>query len=130
MRRVLFAVIAVLVMWSVLDMIIHGFWLMPIYEATKELWRLEEEMKMPLMYLVTLIYTIIFVTIYNTFVHPKSLAKGVTFGTLFGLGAGISMGFGSYCYMPIPLTLAGGWFLGTLVEAVIAGALVGTILKS
>ena len=40
------------------------------------------------------------------------------------------MGFGSYSYMPIPLTLAWSWFLGSWVEAITAGAIVGAIIKS
>lgn len=55
---------------------------------------------------------------------------GIRFGALFGLATGISMGFGSYSYMPIPLTLAWSWFIGSWVEAIVAGAIVGTIIKS
>jgi hypothetical protein len=40
------------------------------------------------------------------------------------------MGFGSYSYMPIPLTLAGSWFTGSWTEAIVAGVIVGAIVKS
>jgi hypothetical protein len=40
------------------------------------------------------------------------------------------MGFGSYSYMPIPLTLAWSWFFGSWIEAITAGAIVGAIMKS
>jgi len=62
-------------------------------------------------------------------VSVKSLTTGIRYGVFFGLAAGISMGLGSYSCMPIPLTLAWSWFLGMLVEAIVAGALVGAILK-
>ena len=39
------------------------------------------------------------VGIYGSLVGEKSLAVGLKFGALFGLAAGISMGFGSYCYI-------------------------------
>jgi hypothetical protein len=129
MKRTLLAIVAVFVVWSVLDFVIHGILLQSTYEATAGLWRPMDEMNMPMMYLVTLAYTACFVAIYDLLVSKKSLATGIRYGGLFGLGAGISMGFGSYSFMPIPLSLAWGWFFGMLVEAVVAGALVGAILR-
>ena len=87
------------------------------------------EMKMPLMYLVTLAYVTCFVLIYAIFIRNKSLLTGIKFGALFGTAAGISMGFGSFSFMPIPLSLALGWFAGVLVESVVAGTIVGLVVK-
>ena len=129
-KRGLLAVAVVFVAWSVLDFIIHGMLLTDTYEATADLWRPMEEMKMTIMYAVTLVVVVCFVAIYAYLVTPKSFRSGILYGVLFGLAIGISMGFGSYSYMPIPLTLAWSWFLGSLVEATIAGAIVGAVLKS
>ena len=129
MKRLIIAIVAVFVLWSLLDMIIHGLLLQETYEATAYLWRPMEEMNMLLMYIVILAYAICFVLIYHSFVSRKSIATGLQFGILFGLAAGISMGFGTYSYMPIPLSLAISWFAGTLVELTVAGALVGAIIK-
>lgn len=129
-KRTILAVVAVFVAWSVLDFIIHGMLLKSTYEATASLWRPMNEMKMPLMYFVTLVFTVCFVLIYGFLVGKKSLVSGIKFGFLFGLATGISMGFGSYSYMPIPLTLAWSWFFGSLIEAISAGAIVGAIMKS
>lgn len=128
-KRILIAVVATFIVWSGLDFVIHGILLKPSYDATASLWRPMEEMKMPLMYGVTLAFTICFVLIYGL-IERKSLARGILYGTLFGLATGISMGFGTYTYMPIPLNLAWGWLAGTLVEMVLAGAIVGAIVKS
>jgi hypothetical protein len=54
---------------------------------------------------------------------------GLKVGVLFGLAAGI-MSASAYVYMPIPLTLAIDWFVGTLVKFVVAGWLVGLFVKS
>jgi hypothetical protein len=129
-KRTLWAIVAVFITWSILDFILHGLLLRPIYVNTASLWRPMNQMNMPLMYLVTLVFTVCFVLIYRLLVGQKSLATGIQFGALFGLATGISMGFGSYSYMPIPLTLAWGWFFGSWVEAVVAGAIVGAIIKS
>jgi hypothetical protein len=122
--------VAVFIAWSILDFILHGLLLRSTYEATATLWRPMDQMNMPLMYFVTLVFTVCFVLIYGLLVGQKSLASGIRFGALFGLATGISMGFGSYSYMPIPLTLAWSWFVGSWIEAMTAGAIVGAIMKS
>jgi hypothetical protein len=129
-KRAILAVVAVFIARSILDFLIHGLLLQSTYAATASLWRPMSEMNMPLVYLVTLVSTGCFVLIYGYLVGQKSLVSGITYGALFGLATGISMGFGSYSYMPIPLTLAWSWFFGSLIEALIAGAIVGAIIKS
>lgn len=129
-KRTIWAVVAVFIAWSVLDFVLHGLLLRSTYEATASLWRPMDQMNMPLMYFVTLVFTTCFVLIYGLLIGQKSLALGIRFGALFGLATGISMGFGSYVYMPIPLTLAVSWFLGSWIEAITAGVIVGAIMKS
>ncbi len=129
-KRIALAVVAVFIFWSILDFILHGLLLRSTYEATANLWRPMNQMNMPLMYLVTLVFAACFVLIYGLMVKGKSLMSGVRFGALWGLATGISMGFGSYSYMPIPLMLAWSWFLGSWIEAIAAGAIVGAIVKS
>jgi len=129
-KRTIWAVVAVFIVWSLLDFILHGLLLRSTYEATANLWRPMDQMNMPLMYFVTLVFTACFVLIYGLLVGQKSLASGIRFGALFGLATGISIGFGSYSYMPIPLTLAWSWFFGSWIEAITAGAIVGAIMKS
>lgn len=128
-KRTVLAVIAVFVAWQILDFLIHYVLLMPTYEATAELWRPQEEMKMPLMWLVTLVTAVVFVCLYAWLIRPKSVYAGLSFGILFGIAGGFSMGFGTYCVMPIPQKLAVAWTAGTLIESAVAGLLVGWIVK-
>lgn len=81
------------------------------------------------MTVVTLISVFVFVTIYAGFFGKKSLLRGAGYGLLFGFGAGVSMGHGSYSVMPIPYPLALGWFLGSVVKGLVAGVLVGLIVR-
>lgn len=129
LKRTILAVVLVFIAWSIMDFIVHGMLLKSTYEATATLWRPMDKMNIPLMYFVTLVFTMCFVLIYGLLVGQKSLISGIKFGALFGLATGISMGFGSYSYMPIPLTLAWSWFFGSLIEAIAAGAIVGAITK-
>ncbi|MBI2319130.1 MAG: hypothetical protein HYU75_19565 [Betaproteobacteria bacterium] len=129
-KKALLALVSVFIAWSILDFLLHGVLLQPIYAATSSLWRPMDQMNMPLLYLVTLVFSACFVAIYALLVGQKSLLTGVKFGLLFGLATGISMGFGSYAFMPIPLSLAWGWFLGSWIEAIAAGAIAGAIVRS
>jgi len=128
-KQTILAIIAVFLTWSVFDFVIHGLLLADTYQATAHLWRPEAEMNMPLLSLVTLIFATGFVGIYSWFINAKSMAIAIKYGVVFGLAIGVSMGFGSYSYMPIPLDLAITWFIGTLVELSLAGVIIGLIIK-
>ena len=128
-KQIIWAVLAILVAWSILDFLLHRLLLRSTYEATALLWRPIDQMNIPLVYVVMLTLIISFVLIYGFLVEPKSLASGVKFGVLFGLAISISAGFGTYLHMPIPLRLAWSWFLGGWIKAIMAGAIVGVLIK-
>jgi hypothetical protein len=128
-KRVFFAVVAVFICWSVVDFAVHGMLLRESYAATASLWRPMGEMKMGLMYVVSLLSCLAFVLIYALFFGKKSLGIALAFGGLFGFGAGVSMGYGSYTVMPIPYSMALSWFLGTLAQGLLGGLIVGAIVK-
>jgi len=128
MKKFILAVIAVFVAWSILDMVIHGVILEPLYRQSAQLWRPEGEMMMTLMYVVIILSSIFFVWIYYALIN-KSMKNALLYGLFYGLATGIGMGYGTYSFMPIPYLLALGWFLATVVQAVVAGALVGWIIK-
>ncbi len=130
MKRVILAVLAVFVAWQLLDFIIHGLILMRSYEETASLWRPMNEMKVGLMRLVGLVAATTFVVIYAGLIHEKSVATGLKYGLIFGVGAGVSMGLGTYSVMPIPPVVAVGWLVGTVVETAVGGLLAGWIVKS
>jgi hypothetical protein len=121
--------VAVFICWVVVDFVIHGILLQASYAATADLWRPMEEMKMGLMYMVTFVSAVVFVLIYALFFGKKGPAIGIAYGSLFGIGAGISMGYGTYSFQPIPYMMALSWFLGSMVEGVLAGLIAGTIIK-
>lgn len=130
MKSYLIAFILVFVAWFLTDFLIHGIILKSTYAATAALWRPEAEMNRGLATLVTAIAALAFTGIYGALINPKSMAAGIKFGMLYGLAAGVSMGLGSYCYMPISIGLALMWFVGTLIQMLIAGAIVGTAIKT
>ncbi len=129
LKKYLLSVVLVFVLWSALDFVIHGMILSQAYQATAQLWRPFAEMKVGLLRLTTLIIAAVFVGIYAMLVNPKSLKTGLFYGLLMGLLSGISMGMGSYCFMPITVQIAVVWFLGSMIEMTLAGLCIGAILK-
>ena len=129
-KKWIIATVAVFVSWQILDYVIHSVILMDTYGETSELWRPMEEMKMGLMLVVTLIAAGAFCAVYAWLIAPKDLMPGVWYGLIWGVGAGISMGYGTYAVQPLPYILPLVWFLGTVVEAVVAGVIVALIVKA
>lgn len=128
-KRTALAMLAVFVTWSAMDFVIHAILLAPTYEATAELWRPEAEMKMGLMQLVTAISAVGFTLMYARLVDPKCMGAALLFGLIFGFISGISMGYGTYSFSPIPYKLALSWFLGATVEGIAGGFMLGLIVK-
>jgi hypothetical protein len=129
MKRVSLAVIAVFVAWSVMDFLIHGVILASSYAATPSLWRPMNEMKIPVLYISVLIAALSFVLVYAWFFARRGVLTGLRYGLLFGIGAGVSMGYGSYSVMPIPYHMALTWFLGCVIEAAVGGVILGAIVR-
>jgi hypothetical protein len=130
LKRYLISVAIVFVLWSVIDAVVHSVILSSAYQATAQLWRLPAEMKLGLLRLTTLIIAAVFVAIYALLINPKSMKTGTIYGLLMGLISGISMGLGSYSFMPITVQIAVVWFLGSIIQMTLAGLCVGAIIKS
>ena len=129
-KRTILAVVAVFLAWSLLDVVIHQVILMGEYGATANLWRPPAEIMIGLIYVVTLISAVVFVSIYKFLICRKELGRAIQYGLLCtALAVGIGMGYGSFAVMPLTHTIALGWFLGTVVQGGVAGALLGLIVK-
>lgn len=128
MKRSLIAAVGVFVAWMLLDLVAHRYVLAPIYEATASLWRPFDEMNVVLIYTVTVVLIGVVVGIYSLLVRPKSLRAGVVLGALVGLALGIASGFGTFVHMPIPLSLAWGWFIAGWLKGLVAGGIVGAVI--
>ena len=128
MKRPLGAGLAILVAWMVIDALMHRLFLAPIYEASAVLWRPFDQLNIALIYAVTFVLIGVFVSVYWLLVRPKSLGTGMAMGAFVGLALGVSSGFGTFIHMPIPLSLAWGWFLGGWLKGLVAGGIVGAVI--
>ena len=129
LKKTIVAVLAVFVVWSALDFLIHGLILKSSYEATARLWRPMTEMKMGVMHLAVLIASFAFVCIYARLLAKRGVGTGLEYGLWFGLAAGVSMGYGTYSVMPIPYHMALTWFLGSLAQGAVGGVITGWIIR-
>jgi hypothetical protein len=128
MKRPLGAGLAILVAWMVIDALMHRLFLAPIYESSAVLWRPFDQLNIALIYAMTFVLIAVFVSVYWLLVRPKSLGRGMAMGAFVGLALGISSGFGTFIHMPIPLSLAWGWFLGGWLKGLVAGGIVGAMI--
>jgi len=129
LKKYLLSVLAVFVLWSVLDFVLHGIILSQAYQATAQLWRPMAEMKMGLMYLSSLLTAAAFVGAYTLLAADKSVKTGTLYGIMMGLFSGIPMALGSYSYMPITCYIAVAWFCGSVILMTLAGLCIGAIFK-
>jgi len=128
LKRPLLAGLAILFVWTAIDLPLHRFFLAPLYEEDAVLWRNFDQLNVGLIYIVIFALITVFVGTYQLLVRPKSLRAGITFGAFIGLALGLSAGFGTYIHMPIPLTLAWGWLIGGWLKGIAAGAVLGSLI--
>ena len=128
-KHTLVATVAVYILWSIIDFLVHGILLQSAYQETLHLWRSEDQMHALLMSGVTLFFGFSVVLAYGCFVAPKSVQTGLKFGAALGVGVGALTGLGSFSYMPIPLQLAAAWFAVNFVKLTLAGMIAGLLVK-
>jgi hypothetical protein len=129
LKRLLASSLLILLVWTMLDVLLHRFLLRQMYEDNPSLWRPFDQMNVGLIYTVTFTLIGTFVVTYWLFVRPKSLTAGIGLGAFIGLALGISAGLGTYIHMPIPKALAWGWLIGGWLKGIAAGAIVGAMMK-
>jgi hypothetical protein len=126
--QLVLSAVAILIAWTVFDLLLHRLFLRPLYEQNTTLWRSFNQLNVVLIYVVTFTLIAIFIGTYLLLIEPKSLGAGVGFGAFLGLALGISAGFGTYIHMPIPWALACGWLIGGWLKGIAAGAIVGMLI--
>lgn len=124
--------VAVAVTLFLVEWLVHGVWLMPLYEQTAALWRATNDMGMSPWGIVRLLalgflITAIFckckqakMAACEAGAKPCPRKMGFCFGTIIGAFMGTMMA-SSYLWMPVPAELGIKWFIGGLAEGIAAG---------
>ena len=129
-KRLIFAIVAGWVVILGTDMLIHHLWLMPYYEATKAIWRPEEEMhtRIQWMFVAQFLSATTFVIIWAKGFAGGTVGTGVVFGLLMGLFQAIWV-LVNYVLIPMPGDLAVRWFFSGLAQAMVLGIVVSLVYK-
>jgi hypothetical protein len=80
LKSALLSGLAILIAWTVLDLLFHRYFLAPLYQVNAMLWCPFDQMDFALVYVVTFALIALFVATYLLLVRPKSLRAGVAFG--------------------------------------------------
>lgn len=130
-KRLLIAMPVMSVCVWITDFIIHGIWLSPVYAATKELWRSEDEMisKMPFMFSGQFLVGIAFTLLFALFVAEKRCLKAsLTFAGLIGLMTAAAQVI-MYAVRPYPGHLIVKWFVAYLIQSLLLGVIVHFVYR-
>ncbi len=128
-KRCILATIAVFVFVFVSDFLIHGQLLKDIYEQTAHLWRPQSEHNMAFMLASQILFSLVITVIFSRHYEAKGIGEGFRFGLLIGLLLG-TIQLGTYCYMPIPLSLTLSWVAASLVKGLGSGLALALTYKN
>lgn len=127
-KRYVIAVIAVFIFVFLYEYLLHGMLLTDLYEQTKNLWRPENEHNMAFIIASQLGFAIMMTYIFTCNYEAKGIGEGVRYGLYIGLLLG-AIDLGTYCYMPIPLTLTLSWVGGSIVKGLGSGVVLALTYK-
>lgn len=130
-KRLLLAILVAFIFIFATDFLIHAVWLMPDYNASKELWRPEAEMnaRFPWMLIAQLLVAIAFVIIWTMgFATRGSAGPACGYGLLMGLLIQATTLI-TYVVSPLPPGIALKWFGSGLAQAVLLGLVVYLVYK-
>ncbi len=129
-KRFVISVLAVFAFVFLFEWFFHGYLLKETYIKTASLWRTETEMHhlFPAMLLGQFLISLLFCYIFTKGYEGRGTAEGLRYGVLIGLLMSAPL-FITYAVQPIPLSIIAAWILGTLIEASLAGMLLGGIYR-
>jgi hypothetical protein len=129
-KRLLLAILAGWLVIFAMDIVVHHFWLMPDYEATRSIWRPEAEMQPRLhwMFIAQFLGVATFVILWAKGFAGGSVGTGAVFGLLMGLFQSIWV-LTNYVLIPMPGDLALKWFIASVAQAVLFGIVTSLVYK-
>ncbi len=129
-QRFVLAGIAAFAAMMVFNFLWHGVLLEGQYMATMSLWRPQDQMGayFPWAAGTTLLLGFVLAFLFTRHYEAKGIGEGARFGLYTGLIIGL-MAFNSYPYIAIPLILGVGWFVGGLLQGIVAGVALSLVYK-
>lgn len=128
------AVIAVYVVFEILDFLIHGVLLMDKYESLGETGLFAEDMesKMWIIYVTALFFSIFFVYLYHYFVNAYKKTgwmSGLYYGLIVGFLMLVSGMINQHVIYGAPMDLVWQWLIFGIIQMAFAGIAAGLFYK-
>ena len=120
-KKVLIGFVVVFVLTFLLDYVVNMYVMMADYEATKQLWRAPEEMKMGVIVVSQLFFAFFFTLIFSKGYEGKGIQEGVRYGVYVALMMALPAAYMTFATMPVPYSLSLKWFLSGLVQNMLYG---------
>lgn len=127
-KRYLMASIAFFIFVFLYEWLVHGVFLMGIYQQTSNVWRdfAVMEANMPLAMLFQLVFSLWTAFVFTQLFRKGGLVNGLRYGIYFGVFAGI-LTASWYIWLPVPAVLGLSWFVSSIIEGLGGGAILGLI---
>ena len=127
-KRFALATIGAFLFVFVFEFLWHGILMKGMYDATSSVWRPEEESNMLFIFAAQFLFALVLAFIYTKIGKHISCKRGIAFGFFAGLLMAMPE-LGTYCYLPIPLTITLMWMLSTLIKGLGAGMTIAAIYR-
>ena len=124
MKKQILSVVVITVLWKIFDYIFHCKLLHTEYMNTDSLWRSMEDVNQIYTLISSFLLALVFTVIYQRLIVNKSQETGLQTGLWVGILVGLGMA-SSYLWMPISIKMALVWFIASIVQYGVAGAVVG-----
>jgi len=128
-KKMVLASIAVFIGFQVMDYVIHGVILSPVYKSLAHIWRPDMMPKMWIMTLSSSIMSVFFVYIFIKGYENRGIMEGARYGIIAGLFMNVIGMFSQYVMYPIPFSLSVKWFIYGMVEFIVCGVIAALIYK-
>lgn len=134
MKKIVTSTLVVFVLFLIMDYVLHSILLSGLYAETAHLWRSAESLR-GLTWIIPVVdaalaFLLVWLFAKGWETGKPWLGQGIRFGLVLGLFFSLPMGFSMYSIMPVPFILGLGWFVGALVEVVVASVVTAWIFRS
>jgi hypothetical protein len=132
-KKIWIGFIVVYILTEVLDYLINGVFLGPIYEWLARdvpgLYR-PEGMKVYIFFISHIFFSFFFVYIFSKGYEGKGIIEGARYGFYIALMVVLPAAYAEYAMHPIPYSFALKWFLLGAAEYIVAGAVLALLFGS
>lgn len=130
-KNLLLSGVVVFIAYQVLDFVTHEVLMRSGYDATAQVWRPQEEMMsfMWIFIVVNLLWSFIFVYLFDQMNKGKGIQEGIKYGFCIGLFVVTPMAYNTYAVLPVPHSMALGWFVYGMIKVMACGAVLSLVHK-